>query len=56
MFPETFPFLLVHLVVGILIATLIGFNLHNSGFRKMLAVNSFLENVRLEVTWLLSWN
>lgn len=44
MFPGTFPFLLGYPVVGILIATLIGVNLHSSGFRKHLAVNSFLKN------------
>lgn len=54
MFPGTSPFLLGYPVVGILIATLIGVNLHSSGFRKHLAVNSFLKNVHSEVTWLLS--
>lgn len=56
MFPGTSPFLLGYPVVGILIATLIGVNLHSSGFRKHLAVNSFLKNVHSEATWLLSWN
>lgn len=53
MFPGTFPFLLGYPVVGILIATLIGVNLHSSGIRKLLVVNSFLKNLHSEVTWLL---